>query len=925
MIASVRCPNLVGRTTETAILRERLAEADRGSGSISFISGDAGIGKTRLIGDLLAEPEYRKLPRAIGFCMEHARAPLAPLSDIIWSLTDEHPELLADAPSTRRILAGLVPSLARDDEKVVGPSDARAQYAALADLLRRAAEKRPAIIVVEDGQWADLTTIDFLAFFASRVGSTRVMMIVMHRPLAGGPDPLGDSFARMRANHSVHAMNLRPLMIGDMRKLSELALGGTAQLSNELLRKVHELADGNPLFAEELLGTALSSPAGTVSLPASLRTLFLDRFSGLDPDDRETLTEAAVMGRSFDPEFLAQFTRKPIERVLRTLRTARELQLVDDEGEGIVFRHALVREALYASLLGAEARRLHRRMAEELEKLPDTMSRTFALAYHWWSAREPVKAFEANALAGEYAMSHLATTDAAIFFERALSCAPEEGDTKARIDWQLGAACFASGFPDRAMAAYTRALTFYTQLGDMRKIAEVSLELGRNNAALGKGDESLRWRLRAAEAAEQVVDDGSFRFGIYAHLAFWLSLRGEIERARDYIIRARETGVTGSLAARLDLSEAEIISDLVSGEIELSEKRFKELVVTISAEGTVTQIARIYGNYGFISGIIGNLAVAIDYVEYAQTRIDESLGMGYQISLIGMLGLFLLKTGKIAEGRAHFARAEQLIVTLGQTSTRWTSTIVQLGVELAARTARSAAFERFSDPAVLDEAINSCEHIWMSELAATFAGAAAARGEIERARAIVARVLALHAQVPILPAFALVAAEFGTTEETARATALFDLWPAGIRPIRAYRALFDAYIARRAGRAYTAAAIDAAQRFEALTLPILAARAYEVAGDAARALGIYEAHDCAGDIERIRNGGAPKGTREHSLSARELEVLPHVLRGRSNAEIAGVLNISERTVESHVRSILSKRGVKSRLQLVSDDVGNGFD
>ncbi len=922
MIASVRCPNLVGRASETAILRERFTQAEHGSGSITFVSGDAGIGKTRLIGDFLQSAELRKMPRAIGYCMEHARSPLAPLSDIVWSLTDEHPELLADAPITRRVLAHLVPGLATDNDSSIAPSDARAQYAALADLLRRAAEKRPAIVVIEDAQWADLTTIDFLTFFASRVGSTRVMLIVMHRPLSDRPDPLADSFARMRANHNVHAMNVRPLMIGEMRKLSELALGENEKLSDELLRKVHELADGNPLFAEELLGTALSSPAGTVSLPASLRTLFLDRFSGLDPDDRETLTEAAVMGRSFDPAFLARLTGKPIERVLRTLRTARELQLVDDEGEGIVFRHALVREALYASLLGAEARRLHHRMAEELETLPETLSRTFALAYHWWSAREPVKAFEANSIAGERAMKHLATTDAATFFERALSCAPDEGDTRAQIEWQLGAASFASGFPERATAAYKRALDYYTNLGDMRKIAEVSLELGRNNAALGRGDESLDWRMRAVEATEN-VDDDAFRYTVYAHLAFWLSIRGETELAHDYVTRARATGVMASLAARLDLGEAEVISHFLTGDMDQGETCFRELTAVISAEGTATQIVRLYANYGFLNGVIGNIKTALEAVEYARSRADESLGMGYQISLLATLGMLSVKVGKISEGRAHFKSAEQLVATLGQTSTRWTSTLTQLGLELAMRFAGSATFERTTELSILEEAINSREHIWMSEISAAFAGAAAARGEIDRARAIVARVLALYAQAPIVPALALVAAEFGTTEDTARATSLFDLWPAGIRPIRAYRALFDAYIARRAGRAYIGLATDAAQRFEALTLPILAARAYEVAGDAARALAIYEAHDCTGDIERIRNGGAPKRLREQSLSARELEVLPHVLRGRSNAEIAGVLNISERTVESHVRSILSKRGVKSRLQLVSDDTGGG--
>jgi len=99
-------------------------------------------------------------------------------------------------------------------------------------------------------------------------------------------------------------------------------------------------------------------------------------------------------------------------------------------------------------------------------------------------------------------------------------------------------------------------------------------------------------------------------------------------------------------------------------------------------------------------------------------------------------------------------------------------------------------------------------------------------------------------------------------------------------------------------------------------MPLNAARALEVAGDENAAGGRYAALGCTGDVRRLEGANSIAAQRGKELSARERDVLPHVLQGRSNAEIAGALNISERTVESHVRSILSKRGVKSRFALV---------
>lgn len=918
MIASIRCPHLIGRSAQTELLQARLSEADRGIGSLTFISGEAGIGKTRLVGDFMQSSAMRRIPRSIGYCMEHARSPLAPVADIIWSLTDESPEILAAAPSTRRVLAHLVPNLLADGETALAASDARAQYSAIADLFRRASEKRPIVVIIEDAQWADLSTIDFVTYFAGRVASSRVMMLVMHRASPDRGGVLLESIARVRSNDRVFGLSVDPLTLADMRKLSDLALSGTQKLSGEVLRRVHELADGNPLFAEELLGTALDSNKNLVSLPQSLRTLFLDRFSALDADDREILTEAAVIGRSFDPEFLAQLSGRPVERILRTLRNARELNLVDDEGDGLVFRHALVRESLYASLLGAEARRLHRRMAEELEKLPETMSRTSALAYHWWSARESTKAFEANVLAGERAMTQFTTTDAAIFFERALSCAPDDAEVRAKIECQIGAAYFRSGFPEKAIEAHERALILYRRLNDLRAITRTSLDLCVFTAAIGDGASAVRWRTEANDAVERVTDDDPLRFTVYAKTAFILVVGGALDEARIVAERAAALSTDAPLAARIDLAEAESFMHILRGDLVAADREFDTIVAHLQAEGTPVQLARVYGNNAVLQSHIGNVTQARPRAILSLERANESFASAYQLASHGILAQIMLREGDLSGASRELAESETIISTLGHRSTRFTANLVWLAIRLGSHLGDAALVERYSDPTTLEEAVESKEYFWGSAVVAAFGFGAVASGDAQAARKMLQRVVDAHSVAPLLPDLAIEVAAFGPLELLDRATELFSRWPADARGIAAYRALFDAIVGRRRGNSVVTTARDAAQRFQSLRLPLLAARSLEVAGDDEGAIALYEMHGCRGDVRRLRGVDAPIETRNDRLSAREREVLPLVRAGRSNAEIAQDLSISERTVESHVRSILAKRGVKSRLHLISE-------
>jgi hypothetical protein len=328
VIEQIRCTRLVGRADELDFLRRRANEARLGRGSLVFINGEAGIGKTRLVDEVIrrAKPALRQ---AKGFYLEHARAPLGPLADIVQALHAADGSILSAARTVRHVLARLVPELecgAPSDGQALGP---RSQYAAIGEMLRRFGERHPALLVIEDAQWADESTTEFLKYFAGKACATSVLLLVVARTEAGSAASLFPVIAELRRQRSVHALVIEPLTPAEMQAFLLAALGSQS-LAHEDLCAVHDLADGNPLFAEELVASVLAKRSAPRPLPATIYALFSERIERLDPEDRDILVEAAVIGRRFDPAFLAcprasALGRRSIRSRRGSDRRAREL------------------------------------------------------------------------------------------------------------------------------------------------------------------------------------------------------------------------------------------------------------------------------------------------------------------------------------------------------------------------------------------------------------------------------------------------------------------------------------------------------------------------------------------------------------------------------------------------------------------------
>jgi DNA-binding CsgD family transcriptional regulator len=415
---------LVGRSAELDQMLGVLGEAEAGRPVVLLVSGDAGVGKTRLVTEYAAEASLRGFAVLSGRCAELSdTVPYLPLADALRDAVSgqraDGP--LAEALAARPVLARLLPD--REITRQPGDLPGLAQqqlFGAVLGLLTELAEAKPVLLVLEDLHWADRSTRDLVTFLSRVLRKERIVLLLSYRTddIHRG-HPLRAVVAELLRLPSVTAIGLGPLEPTAMGvHLRQLAGGHPDPVA---ISRVIKRAEGNPYFAEELLAT---SSAGS-QLPAGLADVLLARTVSLSAAAQHVLRTAAVAGRRIDDELVRQasgLTTAEYEEAVRE-SVARQL-LVPDGSDGLAFRHALLREAIYNDLLPGERTRLHARLAELLadeRRLAEIAGSAAELALHALASHDVPGAFAASVQAGREAERLAAPAEAHRHYDQAQS------------------------------------------------------------------------------------------------------------------------------------------------------------------------------------------------------------------------------------------------------------------------------------------------------------------------------------------------------------------------------------------------------------------------------------------------------------------------------------------------------------------------
>ncbi|MCY7342167.1 MAG: AAA family ATPase, partial [Pseudonocardia sp.] len=462
---------LVGRRHEVSALGAALDRAAAGRPTGVLLSGDAGVGKSRLVGEAAERATAAGFTVLVGRCLDSAASlPYLPFTEIVAQLAAVRPELLDAHAELGRLLTGgrTTDRLAAEDREL---GQLRV-FDAMLSALDALGTSGPALIVVEDLQWADRSSRDLLVFLLSRLTAQRLVVLAtyrtddMHRR-----HPLRPVLSQLLRLPAVERVELAPLDAPRALELVRLLADGS--LPEPMLRRVAQRSEGNAFFAEELVS------ASSDGLPHGLAEVLMARVEALAPSTQQVLRIASVAGRRVRHDRLAAVSGLPNDELEQALRDAvTHHVLVADTGEptgadAYVFRHALLREAVYRELLPGERSRLHAGYAQLLADDPGEPGAAAELAHHALAGHDLPRALGASVRAAREASDREAPAEMLLHTERAIGlwAAVPDAEAVAGVDegtltrWAAWGAS-ATGDPDRGIALARRALELADERGD---------------------------------------------------------------------------------------------------------------------------------------------------------------------------------------------------------------------------------------------------------------------------------------------------------------------------------------------------------------------------------------------------------------------------------------------------------------------------
>ena len=945
-----------------------------------MLAGEPGIGKTRTAQEPAHHAEQKGATVLWGRCPEEAGAPpYWPWVQIIrGALRAGDPEaLLRDVGTGASDIADIVPEI-RDIAPHLEPpvqlgdaAQARFRmFESIRQFLISLSRRQPALVVLDDLHWADGPSLRLLEFLAPEIGDSRLIVVGTYRPTElSRQHPLSDALGAMARAPNLARVSLAGLTAEEVHDF--VAAATTRQAPGWLSSSLYAQTEGNPLFLREtvrfleqqgVLGAGRTAPLTAlppaIRIPEGVKEVIGRRLNLLSDGCNEMLALAAVVGRDFAQEVLL---RAGGQDVIDTLDEALAARIIEETAdEQYQFSHNLIRMTLYDELRPARRRQMHRRVGAALEEVSRRAEMDAVLpelARHFLAGGDIDRAIDYATRAGQRADALLAFEDAVQHFQAALDAVeqhPEPDETRlCQLLVLLGEAQRKTNAYASAQATLHRAVDLASVLAAPELCARAALAY-----------EQAAWRSAQFDPPPRRLLEQALRLLPEAHTAVRAQLLGAFARALVHegaadearrqgeraIVMARQVGDPGVLATCLYF-----LSDVFGGHASDASVRFATEAIAAADQVGYLEMAHIARAWRFVSfmqrGEIGLAQTEVEILIGMQARIRQRT---YAVAVLFYRAMLALMRGELAETEglivqsmallrnrgiaAHEDQLSMLIFTLRREQGRlgelrslvsafmqgrpagsiWRPGLAVLHIEVDQPQAARAVFEEMAAEGFAtlppDGRWLFCM-VYLSEVCA-------ALGDAARAAKLYELLLSYQGR----NAFCGSLLCFGSADRyLGQLCTAMSRWADAERHFEAAMAM-NARIGAQLPLAHTrhdyatmlAVRDERGDRQRATVL-------LQDSLSAARGFGMRRLEERAGAAVALLARAASGPAAMDDLTSREIEVLRLIAIGRSNADVALVLEISLNTVATHVRNILAKTGCANRTEAAAYAMRHGMN
>ncbi|MEM3444668.1 MAG: tetratricopeptide repeat protein [Thermoplasmata archaeon] len=723
MAETERKTKFVNRVEEFEALKGHLTEMLKGNGRFVVITGEAGMGKTRLVEELknYAQPLGVKFYKGRCLYIENSD-PYLPLIDALNQYFEESsaekPDMSEEVITPVGLLSGapvvkaedgdvgFVPIALSAHEEVEGTktverikmdTERDRMFGTITDLLIDISKVHPITIFIDDLQWADTGTLQLIHYIARNIKQARVLLLGAYRPEdlqehEGGIHPLLEIFQRMGLERLYYQINLTRLKYEHALELVKDLLQNE-DISPKFMKRLYFETDGNPFFIEELCNTLLEEGIvkpgvytwdlgvdwERVMLPNTIKDVISRRIAKLDETSKKILMYAATIGYEFDFHVLQKAVEMDEMEILDPLDKLISMKLIRESEtahETYMFEHAQIRSVVYESLSKSRLRIMHKKLGEIIEEMYTAKNAiddvVFVLARHFTLGKVNDKALMYNIKAGEKARKLYAYQEALSYFTTALQIMEEEGaEGSIERNKQLiqllqttGELCVLLGKWDDAIKNFERIVEICERINDERSKAYAMVALGNIRRTRGEFENAKKCFEEALKSFEKTKDLRGIADG-YRGLGYILWRQGKYDAAiNSYNIAMKNIIQVGDLRrlGTMFIEMGNIYGD--KGNVSKAEEYYKKAIEELKKVNDMNELARAHNNLGDLYLQEGNYQLALENFEKSR-EYAEKIG---NIDWIGWaffnMAEVYIRQGEIQKARVCNTRARPLMESI---------------------------------------------------------------------------------------------------------------------------------------------------------------------------------------------------------------------------------------------------------------------